>query len=347
VRICVIALGLVWAGSLYGQSKFSWQDACFKNPAAPYCKGHDYAIKPPPPAPRETAPRTVIRNPFPSTPRSVTPSVMEVGGIDWRFADPFADVLVGFNFNGLSASPLAHNLITQLGAKQGLTAADMEKIFAGLSDVEQVALSVRGDRIVVMVTGRVTESPLLPPEAGAKAVLVSGNAMLMGHADAVDQAAQRIAMKWPAGELTRSAAELQASSEFWAIGSARLIGPQAVSQGMKRFSMTVSVRDRLTSDVAFEFNGVPNASALRMWQTSRSAATLEGNVVHVRMSMEANEVQKEFGQIADSPVGQRLGALVEAARYLPAREITVPKQTRPVIYGLDGGPREVNQDPHP
>ena len=115
---------------------------------------------------------------------------------------------------------------------------------------------------------------------------------------------------------------------------------------MKRFSLTVAIQNRLTSDMAFEFNGVPSANTLRMWQTKLGAATFEGNVVHVRMSMESDEVQQKFSKIVASPLGQRLAALVAAARYLPVRDTTVPKQTRPVIYGLDAGPKEVSQDPN-
>src|SRR5437899_1598396 len=185
MRIRILALGLVWAASLYGQAhRTRWQDLCFKNPAAPFCRGNDYAIKPPAKK-KDAATPNVVTNPFPPPPQHVTPSVIVVGGIDWRFADPFADALVGFNFTGLSASPLARSLIAQLGANQGLTEADMRKIFDGLSGVDQVALSVHDNRIVAMVTGPVTDSTLPTPVAGSKAVLVSVNAMLVGHADAV------------------------------------------------------------------------------------------------------------------------------------------------------------------
>jgi hypothetical protein len=168
---------------------------------------------------------------------------------------------------------------------------------------------------------------------------IGASAMLVGTADAVDQAAQRIAMKGPLSDLARSAEERQ-NSEFWVTGSARIVGPQAVSAGVKRFWLTVSVRNRLTSDLAFEFNGVPSAKTLEMLP---AGATLEGNVVHARMSMEADEVQKKFGEIVASPVGERLAALVEAARYLPVRDLTIQRQTKPVIYGLDSGPKVVNQ----
>jgi hypothetical protein len=77
------------------------------------------------------------------------------------------------------------------------------------------------------------------------------------------------------------------------------------------------------------------------WEAKLGTATLEGDALHLRVSMEAAEVQQKFGEILASPFGQGLGALVEAARYLPVRENTAPKQARPIIYGLDGGPREV------
>jgi hypothetical protein len=217
----------------------------------------------------------------------------------------------------------------------------MQKVFDGLSDVDQVAISIRGGRMVVMITGRVTNADLPAPEPGLKAVPVTGNSMLVGHAEAVDAALRRIAApSWPT-DLTRMAEERQAGSEFWAIGAPALVGPQAVGAGVKRIYMTVSIRDRFISDIAFEFNAVPTAAALKTWQTSLGAITVEGNVAHVRMYMEENEVQQKFSTIAASTFGQRLSTLIEAAKYIPARDTAVPKQTKPVIYGLDDGPRVV------
>jgi hypothetical protein len=271
--------------------------------------------------------------------------VIVVGAIDWRFADPSADALFGFNFGGLSASPLARSLIGQIAANQGFTEPDTQKIFAGMSSVDRVALCVRDNKIAVMIKGRVTDSTLPTLEAGMKAVPVSGNALLVGHADMVDQAAQRIAASGPLDELTRLAEERQANSEFWEVGSAELIGPQAVSAGMKRFSLIALIRNRLTSDMAFEFNGVPSAETIRWLETTLGATTLEGNVVHVRTSMAADEVQQKFGKIAASPLGQPLAALLEASRYLPVRDnAALQRQSKPVIYGLESGPKEVHQD---
>jgi len=353
MRIRIFALGFVWAASLYGQyghHRFSWQEECFNHPSAPYCQGHEYAVKPTPPA-NSAAPRSIVNNPFASTPRSTTPSMVEVGGLDWRFADPFPDGLVGFNFSALSASPLLRSLITQLGANQGMTEADMKKIFDGLSGVEQVVLSIRGNRVVVMITGSVANASLPAPEAGTKAVPVSANAMLVGHADAVDQAVQRIGWNSPPAELTRVAQELQRDSEFWAVGAPQFVGPEAASAGLKRFSLMVSIREHLTTDLAFEFNTVPSADAVRKWQTTVGAATLEGNVLRVRTSVEPDEVMQKFAKISGSPLGQGLAALVKGAKYIPVRAtpspgLAKPSGARPVIYGLDSGPKEVGQDPN-
>jgi hypothetical protein len=347
MRICVLTLSLLCAVSLCGQRghRFSWQEACFKNPSASFCQGHEYFSKHPSKPTKDGAPIDVGTDPFASTPEEVTPSVIVVGGIDWRFADPLADALAGFNFSSLSSSSVARGLITPWGANQGLTEADTQKVFSRLCGVDQVALSVRDNRFVVMVTGGAAGSTLPMVEAGWRAVRVSPTAILIGNADAVDQAVQRLAMKGPPGELTRSAERRQANSEFWAVGSAGFAGPQAANAGVKRFSLGFSIRNRFTSDLAFEFNGVPSTDALRLWPMLGDA-TIEGDVAHVRMSIQPDDVPQAFGQIAASPLGQRLATLINVARNLPVRDTTVPSQIKPVIYGLDDGPKVVNRDPN-
>jgi hypothetical protein len=115
-------------------------------------------------------------------------------------------------------------MITMLGAKQGLPEADTQKLFDGLSGVDQVAISVHNDRMVAMITGSVADSGLPAPEAGLKAMPVSGGVMLIGHAGAVDQAMQRIAMKGPATALTRSTSEHPWKPTKCSRSSARLPG---------------------------------------------------------------------------------------------------------------------------
>jgi hypothetical protein len=85
------------------------------------------------------------------------------------------------------------------------------------------------------------------------------------------------------------------------LGSAQVVGPQAVSAGVRGFSLTVQIRNRFTSDLAFEFKGAPIEEALQIL-TRLGGATLDGNVAHARVSMDAYEVQQRFGEIVASPL---------------------------------------------
>ena len=145
----------------------------------------------------------------------------------------------------------------------------------------------------------------------------------------------------PTSELADFAAERQSTSEFWATASGQLVGPDAVRDHLQRLSLAVSVGDKLASDFAFEFDGPPSAKTVETWQATLGAATVEGNAVYSSTSMQANEVQQKFGRIVASPLGEPLAALVGAARNLPLRDLNALKQTHPVIYGLDNGPKVV------
>jgi hypothetical protein len=346
MRIFILSLGLLCASALFGQgSRSTWQDRCFNNPALPYCQGRDYAVKPTKPENNST-PAAVTNRSFNANPGSRsgsrTPSMMMIAAVDWRFVDPFADAVVGINFSRVVDSTLAQSLVAQLGAKAGLTEADVKKLFEGLSGLDQIALSMHDNKFVVMLTGAVADTTPPAAEMGMKAVPVSAGVMLFGTSDAVDQAAQRINMKVPLSDMAKSAQERQAGSEFWAIGSARSMGPQAANAGLRRFFLTVWIRNNLISDLAFEFNGAPNARTLQAF--SKLGGTLEGNVLHSRTAIEASELHQKLAEVVASPVGDQLAALIGAARSLPARDTTAPKQTKPVIYGLEGGPKVVGQD---
>ena len=207
MKLRILAFGLAWTSSLFSQHRFSWQDACFKNPAAPYCQGHEFFSAHPPKPTEDPAAWSAATDmgPYPATPEKVTPSVIVVGSIDWRFADPSADALAGADCTKLAGSPLAHSLIAQLGANQGLREPDMQKIFEALSAVSRVALAVRENRIAIMVTGRAADSSLPALEAGWKGTPVARNALLIAHSEAVDQAIQRISTEGLVGELARIA----------------------------------------------------------------------------------------------------------------------------------------------
>ncbi len=264
--------------------------------------------------------------------------MISVGGIDWHFADPNADIVMGFNFTALANSPLTRMMIAQLGAQNGLADADVQKILDRLADAEQVAVSVHNNKVVVMLTGPAAEQALAAPEPGLKTVLLNNGTILMGHAEAVDWAMQRIDWKGPLSSLAQNAEQHQATAELWVIGGPAAGGPAAMRAGIRQIALTVWVRDRLTSDMSVEFSAPPLPA---MFHSNIATTSIEGNTAHMRLSMDANDVQQKFSQIASGPLGPSLSAMIDAAHYLPARAAAAPVSKRPVIYGLDDTPREV------
>lgn len=330
MKLRVLLFGMAATWSLFAQHhRFSWQEECFKNPGAPYCPGHEYAVKPTKGNNRTSSGGGSYLGTLPAT--------IDAAGIDWRFADPSADAVAVLSGRKLSASPLAHSLLDQLAASQGLRADEIEKVYRGLAGPDQIALSIRDGMMVLMVIGRAPDSILPAPEAGWKAMSLEGGALLIGHADAVNQAAQRMAVPLSLGDLAGAALQRQTDGEFWAIGSAKLVGPDAVAAGVKRFSLTASLRDGLTIDTIFEYEKAPDPNSGTSSLKSSADAQIVGNVMH------RQETLRSFDQIAGSPLGQRLAPFIQSARYLPVRDTATTVHTKPVIFGLDDGPREAKQ----
>ena len=52
--------------------------------------------------------------------------------VNWQFADPAADVLVGVNLRELDGSVLGRYLATWFGAARGLSEGDIQHLLAGV-----------------------------------------------------------------------------------------------------------------------------------------------------------------------------------------------------------------------
>ncbi len=110
-----------------------------------------------------------------------------------------------------------------------------------LSGVEQVATATGQNQTPVMITGHASDLTLPPLEPGWQAVPVVENAMVLGPADAVDRALQRMAKDDPPGEMMRLAIARQANNEFWAIGFAGTASPASATTKVQGFSVEVSI----------------------------------------------------------------------------------------------------------
>ncbi len=335
MKLRLFVFGLTSAACLYGQmygkdkKGFDFQEACFKNPALPYCPMRDFVNKP------KKGDANSMSGPVPEMPYTI-----DAVGIDWRFADPAADLVAVLDCSRLSASALSHNLLDQMGSNQGLTQEEQQTVFRALSGVSQVAISVRDGAILIFVTGRAEGSVLPALEAGWKALPLSENTVLIGRAAAIDEASERLNSYEAPGELASIALRRAVSRGFWMTASAKLAGEQAVGAGVKRIELTASLQDGLTSDTAFEFGAGADPDAIGAWLKSLGNGKIDGNAVHVTISMDADQISRNVGQIASSPLGLRLGTVVSSARFIPVRDTATTVHTKPVIYGLSGGPKE-------
>lgn len=331
MKLRILSLGLLSVLALDGQKAqkkgFDFTEACFRNPSLPYCSMREFVVKPGKPSKFGSAGAGAV----PDTP-------IDSSGIDWRFADPDSDAIAVLDGSKLS-SPLAHSLIDRLAAQQGLTTQQAQDAFRALSGVKQVALSIRENSSLMVITGRPDGSILPALESGWKAVALGGDKLLLGETKAVEEASKRLAMNGDIGELPL-AALYRTSGDVWLAGSAKLARPEAVSAGVKRFEQTASWDGRLTIDTVYEFADVPDAAPIKPWLDTLGNVAIDGPSVHSFTALSANEVTGNFAPFAASPLGRQLAAMVGLAHRLPVQDAAGTVHTRPVIIGLDGGPRE-------
>jgi hypothetical protein len=89
--------------------------------------------------------------------------------------------------------------------KEKRDAADVDQTLRALGQVRHVAISLHDQEIVIMVAGLRADATAPVVAQGWKAVPVVGNSLLVGHAEAVGRALQRIEEDGPPAELTHAA----------------------------------------------------------------------------------------------------------------------------------------------
>ncbi len=356
MRIHALALGFLCTAGLWGQG-MNWQNYCFDHPKAAPCPNREFSGKrnagQSDPAPSSNGVTKQMWAPIPKTPggrytgggqESTESGLLAFGDVNWQFAEPASDALAGFHVSRLAASPLARSVIVALGAERGLSGAAMQKILDQIANVDEAGVSVKDNRIVAAVTGPVNES--LVVSGDLKAMPISKRLGLIGQPDAVDQATQRIAFNGPSTDWTRMAEKWQSGSDFWVVGSGEILGLEAAATGLRQFSVTVWAGEQLSVDMVFDFSAPLSAEALAKWQAALGPVEPEGNTIHFRTSVGADELNAKLARFTESPLGQPLASLVQAAQVLPVRESAKPRPTKPVIYGLDNGPRTVGETSH-
>ena len=240
--IRVLAVTTLLAASLYGQRP-TRQDYCFNNPTSPVCPGHDMAIKPIACSCAVACLRYTLLVAGRGARRQRAGDLRRRHRLALR--RPQCRSRHGLQLLGDGElAAYAHDDLSQLVAQKGFSDADVQKILDRLADAEQVGISLHNNKVVVMLTGPVAEQALTVPEPGLKTVPLNNGTILMGHADAVDWAVQRVNWKGQLSPLLQSGVEQrQASAELWVIGGPAAGGPAAVRAGIRQIALTVWVRD--------------------------------------------------------------------------------------------------------
>ena len=213
--------------------------------------------------------------------------------------------------------------ISAFAAGQGL--GDVQQLFEGLGDLDHVALSIRKGKVVAFLAGRVTNTTMPASALGLKAEQVSTNSMLVGHADSVDQAMQRMASATPISAMALTAARIRQGVPFWAVGSPASVWSDA--SGFRAFYLRGWIQDRLQVDLILESGGrEPSPATLKNLQAVAGATmTLDGNNVRLTFPVDPRST---------GPLGSNFAALIESARLIPPRDLKSAKR-KPTISGLE------------
>jgi len=208
--------------------------------------------------------------------------------VDWRFAHPSADMLMGFNLKSLVTSPAGAPLREALGGFGGMNGDRLRM----LEDVEEIYVSVRSKYVkgrpsgepmgVILLRGNFDSGDMMKLLAGqAKVVaqLVDRRTIMLGDEESMRGAALRLkgedALESP---VIGRAKELAAANDFWMVGSpapvyamkprgsmknqGMLSEIENIFDNLRSFSMGVSFRDELSIDLGLNLRSKAAADQL-------------------------------------------------------------------------------------
>lgn len=203
-------------------------------------------------------------------------SVIASAEVDWRFAHPGADMLMGFNLKSLATSAAGAPLREMLTAKGGLSADRLQM----LESIEEVYVSVRTKYVkgrpaaeplgVILVIGNFENSAvmkLLEKQANVSARFIDRRTILLGDEESMTSAVERL--KGDDGlvsPVVTRAKELAAGNDFWLVGSPAPLNSMKPKGSFKRqggmlgdvedifdnlrsFSMGLAFRDEIALDL--------------------------------------------------------------------------------------------------
>ena len=350
----------------------SYEDYCHDNPHAPTChdgkpldisdamKQYEYHPKlgdstvTAPTATRQvrTAPRVTTLSPrAPRSRASASPTVIQIGELDWRFAHPHPDLLIGMDLESLLGSELMRTLLRGWAGKLGATPKEQDQMLAGLGDAKRILISIYNKDMLAMMVGKIGNLPMGPQAGGLQFTKLSEDTALMGTEGGSLGALTRLKLQ-PLPNPQQDEAKLMARTyDFWVWGRAdRFAGLTASSGGatpVKKIKLGVSFRDGFNLQMILDTpDGATAAWLLADMQKgapSGMTGAVEGSSVRYAMVLDRDRALQRFAGFMTDSLGKQFAPLITAARQMSARPSggLRPSAGTIVIDGLDDGPKEV------
>jgi hypothetical protein len=298
-------------------------------------------------------------------------SVSQAPTQDWRFAHPGATLVGGFRVKAMLDSPLVNNLIAQATAQDPSTGAVVGIMRTALAGVSEVRFSVRdmgkgkNPDVLALVSGVLDDAAAGAMTQGKTGVRrIDANTLLVGDGQSLEDAVARMskpATGLQARALDRSKA-LQ-NYDLWIAGTLPALPMTLpVLDSMRGIALGISAQSDLRIEIALETASpklaeemVSSARRSQMQQPALGAALqseVDGSTARFRFVMEGNQVIQAVQQAiankgAQSPLAGFLGQTPVTPVFAGSEPAGPPKPKRDtvIIYGLEGGPREIKTEP--
>jgi hypothetical protein len=297
---------------------------------------------------RMTAPPPSVR--VPPARASASPAVIQVGELDWRFAHPHPDLLIGIDLENLLGSELMRALLRDWAGKLGATPEEQDKMLTGLGDGKRISISIFNQDILAMMVGNIGELPDTAMPGGLRFTRLSTDVTLLGSQVGTFGAMTRLKLKALPNPQQEEAKLMARTYDFWVWGKAdRLAGFGQSMSGttpVKRIKMGASFRDgfnfQLILDTADPASAARLLASMRKTSPRGMQGAVEGSSVRYAMALDRDATLQRFAGFMTDSVGKQFAPLVDAARQMSTHQAGAPRSAgKIVIDGLDDGPREV------
>ena len=306
---------------------------------------------------------------------TVPAALAQVPTQDWRFAHPGATLVGGFRVKATLDSPLVNALIAQATVKNPSAGPMVAMVKAALGGVTEVRFSVRDmgkgkdPDVLALVSGVFDDAAaqaLMQGKTQGKTTTsvhrIDANTLLVGEGQSLQDALDRMskpAVGLQARALTRS--KDLSKNDLWIAGALPALPMTLpVLDSLRGIALGISAQADLRIEVALETNS-PKAAEDLVSSARRSQAQqpgigaalqteVDGSTARFRFVMEGNQVIQAVRQAIEnqSAPSALTGLLGQPAPVFQSNEpVKSDKPTRDaiVIYGLEGGPREIKNTP--